>query len=87
MATRPAPSAALLTIGLELLGVAVLTLLAGASPEAGTIVLIIMSGFWLIYAISESNILVNVVDGFTSLVYNPTNSSSKSVTSGIPYVT
>lgn len=79
MATRPAPSVALLTIGLELLGVAVLVLLAGASNEAGTVVLIVMTGFWLIYAISESNILINVVNGFSSLVYNPTNSSSSSV--------
>lgn len=85
MATRPAPSVALLTIGLELLGVAVLTLLAGASKEAGTIVLIVMTGFWLIYAIGESNILVNVVNTFTSYVYDPTNSHSTKTQA--PYIT
>lgn len=75
MATRPAPSVALLTIGLELLGVAVLTLLAGASPEAGTIMLIVMSGFWLIYAIGETSVLQNVVEAFLSLTQNPTNAA------------
>lgn len=75
MATRPAASAAILTISLELAAVGAFTLLAGASDEAGTVMVIIMIGLWLIYAISETGVLYNVTGAFKSLVTYPNNNA------------
>lgn len=73
MATRPPASAALLTISLELAAVAVFTLLAGASDDVGTAVLIGMVGLWLIYGIEQSGVLNNLVGAFRSLATYPSN--------------
>lgn len=49
-----APGQTILIVAVELLGVALLTLLAGSSNDAGNIVVLLMLGFWLIYLISDS---------------------------------
>lgn len=41
----------LLAVGAELLGVGLLTLVAGISDETGKIIVMIMAGFWLIYLV------------------------------------
>lgn len=51
------PSATALTVGVELLGVGLLTVLAGASDEAGGIVVLFMIGLWLIWMISDASVL------------------------------
>lgn len=73
MATRPPASAAILSISLELAAVAVFTLLAGASDDAATAVLIIMAGLWLIYGIEQSGVLYDLVGAFRSLSVYPSN--------------
>lgn len=52
---RSADSEALVQLGLELLAVALFTLMAGASDEMGTLVVLFMVGMWLIYLIEKSN--------------------------------
>lgn len=73
MAQRPPVSSALLAVALELIAVAVFTLLAGASEEAGTVMVLMMVGFWLIYLITESNIIIGAVGALNSLLSNPMN--------------
>jgi hypothetical protein len=73
MATRSPASTAILEISLELVAVAVFTLIAGASDEAGKGVLIIMAGFWLIYLISEAGVFANLNNVLQNLIANPTN--------------
>lgn len=51
------PSAAALSVGVELLGVGLLTILAGASEEAGSVVVLFMIGLWLIWMISDASVL------------------------------
>lgn len=51
------PSATALTVGVELLGVGLLTVLAGASDDAGSIVVLFMIGLWLIWMISDASVL------------------------------
>jgi hypothetical protein len=75
MATRPAPSAAILSISLELAAVGVFTLLAGASDQAGTAVVIIMVGLWLLYLIMESQVLYDLSGALRSLVAYPSNNA------------
>jgi len=41
----------LLEVGVELLGVGLLTLVAGISDETGKIIVMIMAGFWMIYLV------------------------------------
>jgi len=60
-------SGVILTVGVELAGVALLTLLAGASDEAGNIVVVFMLGLWLIWMVTYpktiegiGNVLQNV---------------------------
>lgn len=53
-AKKAADSEALTQLALELLAVAVFTLIAGASDEMGTLVVIFMVGMWLIYLIENS---------------------------------
>jgi hypothetical protein len=54
------PSEVILTVGIELLGVGLLTLLAGASDEAGNIVVIFMVGLWLIYMVSDPTVIAGM---------------------------
>lgn len=61
-----AASETVLVIALELLGVALLTLVAGISDEMGKIVVLFMAGFWLIYVITDSAVisrLGNILSG------------------------
>lgn len=57
---------ALLTLGLELLGVGLFTLLAGASDDVGTIMIIFMVGLWLIYLIGNSKIIAGLESGLAA---------------------
>lgn len=74
MAKRPAPSAAILSIALEMLAVGVFTLLAGAGEEAGSIVVLFMVGLWIMYLISDSQIVQGLVNMLNTLSTNPSNS-------------
>lgn len=73
MAQRTPAGAAILDVSLELLAVALFTLIAGASDDAGKVVLIVMAGLWLIYLISYSNILASLNVKLQQLIGNPTN--------------
>lgn len=67
-AAVPASSSdTLLMVGVEILGVGLLTLLAGASDEAGNIVVIFMIGLWLIWMISDSSVIAGLGRGLTNL--------------------
>lgn len=70
---RPADSAALVTLLLEFVAVGVFTILAGASDNAATIVILMMVGFWLIYMVTNSKILAGLENALGSLSGNPTN--------------
>jgi hypothetical protein len=60
MAAKPGSSATILAVGVELLGVGLLTVLAGASDEAGNVVLIFMIGLWLIWMISDAGVVTGI---------------------------
>lgn len=55
--TRTAASEAMLQVMLESLAVGVFTLIAGVSSDAGSIMLVFMSGFWLIYLITNASVI------------------------------
>jgi hypothetical protein len=73
MAERPPASAAIVSISLELAAVGIFTLIAGASDEVGTIMLILMAGFWFIFLISEANVFSTLNNVFLNLLSNPSN--------------
>lgn len=50
-------SQAILILGVELVGVGLLTLLAGISNDVGNIIVLLMIGFWLIYLIVDSTVI------------------------------
>lgn len=66
--SRPANSSAILTIALELFGVWLFTLLAGASNDAGTIMVILLVGLWLIFLIKHADVVSNVGTIFSTNV-------------------
>jgi hypothetical protein len=49
---------------LEFLGLGLLTLLAGSSDQAGTVVILMMTGFWIIYLVTNAG----VVQGFSQKI-------------------
>ena len=57
---KAADSEALIQLALELLAVSVFTLLAGASNEAGTLVVLFMVGMWMIYMIQNSKTIAGL---------------------------
>jgi len=57
---RPADSEALVQLALELLAVSLFTLIAGASNEMGTLVVLFMVGMWLIYLIENSKTIAGL---------------------------
>lgn len=54
---RSAASEAMLEVMLESLAVGVFTLIAGVSADAGKLALVFMSGFWLIYLITNASVI------------------------------
>ena len=70
---RQPASAAILLLSLELAAVGIFTLLAGASDQAGTIVVLMMVGFWMIFLIQESGLLPKLTNGLIALTENPLN--------------
>ena len=58
--SQPVGSDALIQLGLELLAVSLFTLIAGASNEVGTLVLLFMVGMWMIYLIENSKIIAGL---------------------------
>lgn len=61
MAKKRAPdSQAIVTLALELLAVSLFTLLAGASDEVGTLVVLFMVGMWMIYLIENSKLIAGL---------------------------
>lgn len=57
---KAADSEALIQLALELLAVSVFTLIAGASNEAGTLVVLFMVGMWMIYMIQNSKTIAGL---------------------------
>jgi hypothetical protein len=57
---RPAASETILTLALEFLAVGLFTLLAGASDEAGEIMILFMVGLWLIYLVTDSAVVARI---------------------------
>jgi hypothetical protein len=70
---RPSSSAAILAIALELLAVGIFTLLAGAGPQAGRIMVLVMVTLWIIFAISNTTVISGIGKAFASLSTNPTD--------------
>lgn len=54
---RSAASEAILEVMLESLAVGVFTLIAGVSANAAKLTLVFMSGFWLIYLITNASVI------------------------------
>lgn len=61
------PSDALLTLGVELAGVTVFTLLAGAGDEVGSAVVLFMVGLWLIFLVSDSKVIAGISSAITNV--------------------
>lgn len=57
---RAADSEAFVQLALELLAVSLFTLIAGASNEVGTLVVIFMVGMWMIYLIQNSKVIAGL---------------------------
>lgn len=57
---RNAQSEAFLEVMLESLAVGVFTLIAGVSANAGKIMLVFMTGFWLIYLITNASVITKL---------------------------
>lgn len=55
-----------LSLGLELGAVALFTIIAGFSDDAGTFMVLWMIGLWLIYLVSDSK----VIAGFSNAIGN-----------------
>lgn len=64
---RPASSEAIMTLGLEILAVGIFTVMAGISHDMGTIVIIFMVGFWLIYMITDSAVIAKIGAALTTV--------------------
>jgi hypothetical protein len=56
-----------LVVGVELLGVGLFTLLAGASDDAGNIVIIFMLGLWLIYLVTNPGVIAGLDRGLQNI--------------------
>lgn len=65
--TQPKGSEALIQLGLELLAVSLFTLIAGASNEVGTLVVLFMVGMWMIYLIENSKLIAGLEKGMEAL--------------------
>lgn len=72
-ATRPPASSALLSLMLEFLAVGTFTLMAGASSDVGTIMVIMMVGFWLIYMVTNAKVIASLGNALAVLSGNPSN--------------
>jgi hypothetical protein len=73
MTGRPAPSATILVILLELASVGIMVLIAGASNDVANVMLIILFSAWFIYLIKDANAFEGLVVAFEQLVQNPTD--------------
>lgn len=77
MAQRNPTSAALLELVMELVAVGAMMLIAGANSDAGTMMVIIMFGFWLIFLITAQGgggkMGSGLVSALSSLALNPSN--------------
>jgi hypothetical protein len=51
---------AILVLGVEFAAVALFTFIAGVSDDAGTIMVIIMVGLWLIYLVNNSQVIAGI---------------------------
>lgn len=58
--TRTASSEAYLTVGLEFLAVALFTLMAGAGPDMGSLMTLLMVGFWMIFLITNPSLITGL---------------------------
>jgi hypothetical protein len=63
----------ILTVGVELAAVALFTLVAGASDDAGSVVVLFMAGLWLIYLVSDSKVLAGLSNAITNVAQQGAN--------------
>lgn len=75
--SRPPASDALLMLALEFLAVGLFTLIAGSNEEIGTLMILFMTGLWLIYLITESGVLLKLEKGLEVLIDPAKAASSK----------
>lgn len=57
----------ILSVAVELLAVGLFTLIAGASNQFGTVVVIFMLGLWLLYLLTDSQVVTNLVTSLTKV--------------------
>lgn len=57
---RTGSSEAIVQLALELLAVSLFTLMAGASKEMGSLMVLFMIGFWLIYLIQNAKVIAGL---------------------------
>lgn len=62
MASKSSASSAILSISLELLAVGVFTVMAGASSDMGTIMVLIMVSLWLMFMVTNSSVVGGLVN-------------------------
>ena len=67
-AHRPAASNAILAVSIEFLAVGLFALIAGASDEVGTIMVVFMVGLWLIFMVTDSAIVASIGRGLQNVV-------------------
>lgn len=54
---RPPISEAMLSVSVELLAVALFTIMAGGSKDIGTIMVILMVGFWMVFLVTNASVI------------------------------
>lgn len=57
---RTGASEVIVQLALELLAVALFTLMAGTSKEMGDVMILLMVGFWLIYMIQNAKVIARL---------------------------
>lgn len=65
--SQTASSAAIFVLGIQLLGLGLVTLLAGTSDEVGTIMVIFVVGLWMVYLIIDGSAFDTVLQKYTTL--------------------
>jgi len=72
MTAKAAPTASdvIFTVGVEALGVGLLTVLAGSSDDVGSLIVLFMAGMWLLFFVTDSKTVSTLLGAFTKLDKN-----------------
>lgn len=82
MATRPAASAAIVTVSIEILVLGLMVLAAGTNRNLGKVLMVFVIGLGVLAMVAESNTIAGIGNVFTAYLGNPTNSAANTKAGG-----